>query len=489
MSKLLLLVDKREDWAAYYPTEDLMTAQEYLSASQHLEGKAIQVINLCRSFKYLGSGYYCSLLAEARGHKVIPSVRSLNDLSRKSIYSLDTEDLDGLIKKSLAKDSQERVEMLICFGKTTEPALADLARQLFELFPCPILRVSFKREGSWRLHSIRIGSLHQLKGAEEDQFAQALDKFSRKIWRRPKARRGARYDLAILHDPDEALPPSDKRALKHFIRVGKSLGLAVELIEKRHYSRLAEYDALFIRATTAINHHTYRFAKKAESEGMVVIDDPNSILKCTNKVYLEDLLRTHKLPTPKTVVINREQSNLAAQLEAELGYPLVLKIPDGAFSKGVVKARDRQELEATLGRLFEQSFLLLAQEFLYTDYDWRIGILNNKVIFACQYFMTKGHWQIYNHSKGKVESGGFTTLPPSKVPAKVKKVALKAASLIGDGLYGVDLKQRGEDVYIIEINDNPNIDAGVEDVYLGEELYRVVLEEFVQRLERKRLRL
>ena len=26
-----------------------------------------QVINLCRSYKYLGHGYYCSLLAEARG--------------------------------------------------------------------------------------------------------------------------------------------------------------------------------------------------------------------------------------------------------------------------------------------------------------------------------------------------------------------------------------------------------------------------------------
>lgn len=496
MSKLIILVDDRADWAAYYPTDDLMTAQQYLTASQHLEGKPMQVINLCRSFKYLGSGYYCSLLAEARGHRVIPSVRTLNDLSHKSIYSLDTADLDSLINKVLPKGIEiAKADILIFFGKTHEPALADLARQLFELFPCPILKASFRKEGEgkgghWRLSKIRPVALQQLQDGDEDRFAEALDRFSRRIWRKPRARRSARYDLAILYDPQEKMPPSDATALKLFISEGKKLGLEVELIEKRHYARLAEYDALFIRETTAINHHTYRFAKKAESEGMVVFDDPNSILKCTNKVYLEDLLRTHRIPTPKTVVVNRDQADLLVELEQRLGYPMVLKIPDGAFSRGVFKVKDRNELDTSLQQLFEQSYLILVQEFLYTDYDWRIGILNNKVIFACQYFMSQGHWQIYHHHEGgEAESGGFETMPASKVPKQVLKVALKAAGLIGDGLYGVDLKQRGDEVFVIEVNDNPSIDSEVEDAYLGEELYRVILEEFVRRLEKKRLRL
>ena len=43
----------------------------------------------------------------------------------------------------------------------------------------------------------------------------------------------------------------------------------VELIEKKDYARLGEFDALLIRETTAIDHHTYRYATKAESEGLV----------------------------------------------------------------------------------------------------------------------------------------------------------------------------------------------------------------------------
>ncbi|RRN82354.1 MAG: RimK family alpha-L-glutamate ligase, partial [Acidithiobacillus ferrooxidans] len=80
-------------------------------------------------------------------------------------------------------------------------------------------------------------------------------------------------------DPREVLPPSSSRTLKHFVRIGKRLGIHVELIQRRDYGRLAEFDALFIRETTRIDHHTYEFARKAEQEGLVVIDDPDSILR------------------------------------------------------------------------------------------------------------------------------------------------------------------------------------------------------------------
>lgn len=69
-SRLMIVVERREDWASYLPSEEVLTAQEYLeqSARDH-GGRRVQVINLCRGYKYLGLGYYCSLLAEARGHR------------------------------------------------------------------------------------------------------------------------------------------------------------------------------------------------------------------------------------------------------------------------------------------------------------------------------------------------------------------------------------------------------------------------------------
>ncbi len=62
-------------------------------------------------------------------------------------------------------------------------------------------------------------------------------------------------------------------------------GSRTELITRDDSNRLSEFDALFIRETTSVDHHTNRIARKALAEGLVVIDDPESILRCSNKVY------------------------------------------------------------------------------------------------------------------------------------------------------------------------------------------------------------
>ena len=490
MSRLVIVVEKASDWGSYYPSDNVVTAQDYLKEAIGSDDERTQVINLCRSYKYLGTGYYVSLLAEARGHKVIPSVRAINDLRRRSLYGLDIEDLNAKLGNFLPAGGRDTTDfgILLYFGETSYPALEDLARQVFETFPCPILHIEFERERVWQISAIKPSSLHTLSDPQEDAFAQALDKFSKKLWRKPRARKKFRFDLAMLVDPNDPIPPSNKRALKRFVEAGAELGIEVDTLSKNDYSRLAEYDGLFIRETTALDNHTYRFANRAEKEDMVVIDDPSSILKCTNKIYLHDLMKSRKLPTPRTEILYRDEAKKVAGLPDRLGFPIVLKIPDGSFSRGIVKVENIESLKAAVDNLFQHTALVLAQEFMFTEYDWRIGILNREPLYACKYFMSRGHWQIYNHAaKGNAKTGGFKTLPVREAPADVVKLALRATAPIGDGLYGVDLKQVGDRVVVIEVNDNPSIDAGVEDACLGADLYRRIMDEFLRRMERKRL--
>ena len=491
MADHIILVENPTDWKPHFPKLPVVAAKDYLAKPEYSSaGRNFRVLNLCRSYRYLSVGYYCSLLAEARRHRVIPSVRTLNDLSRKSIYSLDIEDLDDHVQQVLGKPrpgfTATAFELDIYFGQCPAKELQELARQLFGVFRAPLLRVEFRLQGQWRIATLKALHLHSLSSEQEDMFLGALATYLSRRWRQPRARSNYRYDLAMLHNPKEALPPSNPKALQQFVKIGRDCGVNVELIERKDYGRLAEFDALFIRETTGIDHYTYQFAKKAESEGMVVIDDPDSILKCTNKVYLDELLRTHRIRTPKTVIVRRD--NLE-RVDHEIPYPIVLKIPDGSFSRGVFKVGDRAELLEMAGRLFKSSDLVLAQEFLYTDFDWRVGILNRTPLFVCQYFMSKEHWQIYNHEADQqrgAREGDSRTFGVQDAPEVVVKTAIKAASLIGNGFYGVDLKQTAKGVVVIEINDNPNIDHGIEDMVLKEELYRQIIEDLVWRLDRKR---
>jgi glutathione synthase/RimK-type ligase-like ATP-grasp enzyme len=351
----------------------------------------------------------------------------------------------------------------------------------FDTFRVPLLRIEFRREGQWRLHQVTMQSLQRLPAGDREAFGRALEAYLARRWRAPRAPRRYRYDLAILHDPDEAMPPSNRRAIRKFIEAGRKLGVDAELITRRDYAKLAEFDALFIRVTTQVNHYSYRFARRAEREGMAVIDDPLSILRCSNKVYLAELLRRSRITTPSSVVLAPGGLDAAEQV---CGYPVVLKVPDGSFSRGVFKAEDRVQLEARAREMFDHSELILAQAYTYTEFDWRVGVLNRRPLYVSQYYMAKRHWQIVKHgSTGSRLAGDATTLPVERAPREVVKTALRAANLIGDGFYGVDLKQTPDgSVMVIEVNDNPSIDAGVEDQVLGDRLYEEVMAEFVRRL-------
>lgn len=492
MPKKIVVVEHAEDWKAEFPQLEVVLLDDYLTQPHWARARNTQVINLCRSYKYLSVGYYCSLLAMARGHRVIPSVRTMLDLASRPDAVMLTK---GLESPPTAKRRKAGVdddasaggirEMDILLGSSPDPLLDEWSKRLFEIFPCPILRVRFEQQdGARRVTSIRPVGLHQLKKAQRQDFSQALAGYLGRRWRTGKRKRWGRYDLAILHNPDEKLAPSDPVALRRFIKAGISLGLDVDLITAKDYSRIAEYDALFIRETTQVAHHTFRFAKKAENEGLVVIDDPTSILRCTNKVYLAEIMRANGVPSPTTLVVGKRDLDA---VEAQLSYPMVIKMPEGSFSSGVFKVNNRNELHETAERLFRSSDLILAQAYTYTPFDWRVGILDRRPLYASQYFMSKRHWQIVRHEgDGKYQTGGYKTLAVEEVPLEVLDAALKAAGLIGDGLYGVDLKQTEDGVVVIEVNDNPSIDGGVEDKFLGDELYRRIMEEFIRRIERSR---
>lgn len=479
MAQLLIVTDNKEDWRPYLPSEQMVTVNEYLAMGAWGNSKNVQVLNLCRNYDYLSNGYYCSLLAEARGHRVLPRVMTINDLSQDRFFSLPQGGLE-----KLSADLTE-LSFKLFFGYCDIPALERIGRKIFERFTVPVLEVKLvKLQDKWQVDSIQPFPYQALSDAEQDAFANSLEVFSQKVWRKPRRSRKFRYEMAMLVDEREKMPPSNKGALNRFIKAANRLGMELELIGPHELTRLGEFDGLFIRSTTNISNFTYRFAKSAEQLGLIVMDDPESIMKCTNKVFLSELLASHKVPAPKSMIFKASDEGWQDALIAEIGLPAVLKVPDGAFSLGVVKVKERAQLEAEAMRIFQHSSLILAQEYLPTEFDWRIGVLNRQPIYACRYYMSRGHWQIYQHHKsGRVSSGGFDALDMKSVPSQVVDAAVKAANLIGSGFYGVDLKEVNGKAYVIEVNDNPSVDHGVEDKYLGDLLYDRVMTEFLRRIQ------
>ena len=160
------------------------------------------------------------------------------------------------------------------------------------------------------------------------------------------------------------------------------------------------------------------------------------------------------MPTPPTVIL-AEDTDLTKVID-ELGLPLVVKIPDGSFSRGVHKIESPAALKRICEELFEETDLLLAQKFLPTDFDWRVGVLAGEPLFVCQYRMARGHWQVVKYkADGSSHEGGFRAFDLAQAPREVMDIAVRAARPIGDGFYGVDLKQTDNGIVVMEVNDNP----------------------------------
>lgn len=302
--------------------------------------------------------------------------------------------------------------------------------------------------------------------------------------RRPHPRTTG-YKLAILHDRDAHCPASNDAALDKFEKAAATLGIRVERLGREDIARLPDFDGLFIRDNTFIRHYTYRFSQRAAGAGLVVIDDPDSILRCNNKVYLAELLPRHGIPVPKTLIVHRH--NIDGIVPA-FGLPCVLKRPDSSLSLGVVKAESESELRSAAADMLAESDLIVAQEYLPTPFDWRVGILDGRALFACKYHMVPGHWQIVRHVAGRhYDEGPTEALPLDEAPPRAVELALQAAQLIGDGFYGIDLKEAApNDFRVIEVNDNPNVDAGNEDGVLKDALYMEVMNVFARRMAARR---
>jgi glutathione synthase/RimK-type ligase-like ATP-grasp enzyme len=477
----LIVVDSPEQWPLSIRSAEVVGADAYLRDARFSDRRRMRVFNLCDSYRYQSVGYYVSLLATARGHRAMPSVTTIQDMKSRSLVRT-AEDLDELIQRSLHDIVSSRFELSIYFGRNLAERHAKLSRMLFNLFPVPLLRATFVKGTRWRIASLTPIPVGDLPATHREFLRHVIEEHFARRGPAGRAGRSVQYerDLAILVNDEERSPPSNREALKRFERAAHNNGFNVEFLGRDDYGRLAEFDALFIRETTNVNHHTYRFASRARIDGLVVIDDPESIIRCGNKVYLFELAKRLNLPIPPTLVVDRAKPD---EILAELGLPCVLKQPDSAFSEGVFRADTRDELAAGLQKLLARSDLVIVQSFLPTEFDWRVGILDRQPLYVCRYFMARGHWQIYHHGAKRAKEGDSETLPVEEAPREVVELALKTANAIGDGLYGVDVKTVDGRHVLIEVNDNPNLDRGVEDVALGDELYERGMRVFRARVD------
>ena len=263
---------------------------------------------------------------------------------------------------------------------------------------------------------------------------------------------------------------SNSEQLNALIRcrdVAEGMGHDVDFIFPVDINKIPKMDALFIRARTDPLNVTYVAARMAGFHGIPVLDDPRSIQICSDKVNMYSHLIKKNISMPKTVFLSKNNLTIrqVTHLFDELGSPLIVKEPSTSFSLRVEKVNDTAGFFRVARRFIKLSDWIVVQQYIESRYDWRVGVLDGKLLYVCKYTIPTDTFKIQASVNGHLVYCGVESISQDKVPPHVISLGIDAANAIGRGLYGVDIKNNNGDAYVIEVNDNPSIESGEDDCY------------------------
>ncbi len=187
-----------------------------------------------------------------------------------------------------------------------------------------------------------------------------------------------------------------------------------------------------------------------ESQGLRVVNDSNTLIRCENKALTLSLLSRSKVPTPRTAIAFSKEK--AMEIARSFGYPVVIKPIEGSWGRMVAKATDDDSLYSIMEYQdyttlpFRTAYLI--QEYVKKpDRDIRIFVIGDEAPVGI-YRVNKSNWKTNTALGAKAE--------PLKIDPELRELALKVRDVIGGFFLGIDVFEDPERGYIVnEVNGVP----------------------------------
>jgi glutathione synthase/RimK-type ligase-like ATP-grasp enzyme len=245
--------------------------------------------------------------------------------------------------------------------------------------------------------------------------------------------------------------------------------------------KVPKTDALFIRSRTDPLNISFIASKMAEMHNIPVIDDSRSIQICSDKVNMYLHLIKAEVPVPRTEFVKKSDfsEERMEQLLESMDGSMIMKEPSTTYGNRVKKVTSLVDAHRIAGSYLKMSDWIVAQEYIESDEDWKIGVLRGEFLYACRYVLPTESQKIMASEEGEIPDYASECVPREQVPEDTIDLAVKAARAIGMGLYSVDIKQRGGRQFVIEVNDNPSLESGEDEYY--PQIYNKIISNLMER--------
>ncbi|MGM0634183.1 MAG: 30S ribosomal protein S6--L-glutamate ligase, partial [Pseudomonadota bacterium] len=213
-----------------------------------------------------------------------------------------------------------------------------------------------------------------------------------------------------------------------------------------------EYDAVIPRIGASVTTYGCAVLRQFEVSGTYSVNESIAIARSRDKLRAHQLLARKSIGQPVTSYAHSADAT-ADLIQSVGGAPLIVKVLKSTQGNGVVLAETKKAAESLINafRGLEADFLV--QEFIKEagGSDIRCFVIGDKVVAAMQRNAAPGEFRSNLHRGGTAE---IVRLRPDE-----RKLAIRAARVMGLDVAGVDLIRSDHGSLVLEVNSSPGLEG------------------------------
>jgi len=235
--------------------------------------------------------------------------------------------------------------------------------------------------------------------------------------------------------------------------VGLEFGNSKKITYKGKAIDPNRYDAIVVRPGFNLDPSiNASIIKQFQLAGFYVLNGYIGVFRAKNKIRTLQMLDHFGIPVPKTLVVRDPQ--LLAEASDEFKFPVIIKVIYGTHGRGVFIAESKRSLTPIVEYLTaKEDGPISLQEYIQeaNGCDLRIFVLGKKIVAAMERVAKSGEFRANFHKGGSVQVADLSQ--------EERRVAIKAAQVIGLDISGVDILRTKSGPKVIEVNSNPGIEG------------------------------
>ena len=217
-----------------------------------------------------------------------------------------------------------------------------------------------------------------------------------------------------------------------------------------------------------------------EKIGIAMVNSRSCLEIAVDKYRTYLRLKDFGLEQPKTVLCPSPELIEKSFENLDTKFPIILKTLRGSKGVGVLFVETERSLNSLIQTLYKMDTEtdLLMQEYIKTDYDVRVIVLDGKVIATMKRNVVKGDFRSNASQGAEVETIKLTKLEEDQ--------CIHAAKSIGGIFTGVDFipskNRETQNPFFLEVNSSPGTE-GIEDA-TKLNISKILLEHFMDKSKR-----